>query len=698
MPCSEIADSIVAIGKETLLSAINLIEKTDYESFTSPKEINSHSKSIRENCAKVIYGDTDSMFVLLEGKSPEEAFILGKKMAEKITNLNPEPIKLQFEKIYFPFIILSKKHYSGYKYKDITQLRKKEKALDSKGIETVRRDTCEMVGKILGKSISILFETKNLSALKEYLAKQIRKINSQKTILKEFIIAKEVRLGTYRSNILPPSAQIAYEKHLIDNNYLPRFKERIPYLVILNDKNSKKLKDCIISVDVFFKTKKIILNTKYYIEKLILPAVGRILEPIKVDVFEWYQSFSKFFLTSSENIYYHNVEESGINYFKKDSNIFENKNILPHAQTYDKIIINSKEHLYIIEEEIKSNNSQKNDYNGQEYNQALGIQNQLDGNIEAVDSLKFFNSQEEMLINKFENNFKVLSNKLNPHEMETVTINERITNQNSYDLNNLVNNDNDSKSKPNIMEMYSLNVFQTKLDDFFRHPQSKYSPNLNQTKKSSFFKDSKYRIKVVPSNPSDNSLYASKPHNSNIIQSKISKISIKNMKVNGQNNSDRESNKKAEDKAIETIAKKPRKKQIQMKFQKNKNLKNSENEQNDLFHNENLFQKIKLERFREVEILKYNHFIKHEFELNYENSLNLLLANNNHDKIGSEDLLFKRKNYILDQIKINTLWWKRNELERICRFCSSFNKFNIDLQVPCSNYQCKIFYEKKLFD
>lgn len=47
----------------------------------------------------MVYGDTDSMFVLLRGASKEEAFRIGKEIAEKVTSIMPRPVKLKFEKV-----------------------------------------------------------------------------------------------------------------------------------------------------------------------------------------------------------------------------------------------------------------------------------------------------------------------------------------------------------------------------------------------------------------------------------------------------------------------------------------------------------------------------------------------------------------------------------------------------------------------
>lgn len=59
------------------------------------REIEAHDKW----GARVVYGDTDSLFVYLPGRTKEEAFRLGHEIADSITAMNPNPIKLKFEKV-----------------------------------------------------------------------------------------------------------------------------------------------------------------------------------------------------------------------------------------------------------------------------------------------------------------------------------------------------------------------------------------------------------------------------------------------------------------------------------------------------------------------------------------------------------------------------------------------------------------------
>ena len=82
--------------------------------------------------AKVLYGDTDSIMIDF-GKevSFEEVMKLGKQAAAEITSGFIRPISLEFEKCYFPFLLINKKRYAGLLW---TRLEKPDK-MDTKGIE-----------------------------------------------------------------------------------------------------------------------------------------------------------------------------------------------------------------------------------------------------------------------------------------------------------------------------------------------------------------------------------------------------------------------------------------------------------------------------------------------------------------------------------------------------------------------------------
>ena len=59
---------------------------------------------------------------------------LGSEAAEFVTQKFVKPIKLEFEKVYFPYLLISKKRYAGLYW---TKTEKYDK-MDSKGIEVCR--------------------------------------------------------------------------------------------------------------------------------------------------------------------------------------------------------------------------------------------------------------------------------------------------------------------------------------------------------------------------------------------------------------------------------------------------------------------------------------------------------------------------------------------------------------------------------
>ena len=102
----------------------------------------------------VIYGDTDSVMVKFGTKDIAESMRLGKEAAAYVSTYFITPIKLEFEKVYFPYLLMNKKRYAGMLW---TKPSKPDK-MDCKGIETVRRDNCALVAEIVQTTLDILLK------------------------------------------------------------------------------------------------------------------------------------------------------------------------------------------------------------------------------------------------------------------------------------------------------------------------------------------------------------------------------------------------------------------------------------------------------------------------------------------------------------------------------------------------------------
>ncbi|TFK30449.1 hypothetical protein FA15DRAFT_607802 [Coprinopsis marcescibilis] len=272
MPAVEIADSIVQSGRETLEKAIMLVNNT------------------KKWGAQVVYGDTDSMFIYLRGRTKDEAFRIGYEIADTVTAMNPAPIKLKFEKVYFPCVLMAKKRYVGFKYEAIDAT---EPAFDAKGIETVRRDGVLAQRKMTETCLKLLFRTRDLSQIKSYCCRSFMKLLENKANPQDFIFAKEVKMGTYSENgPPPPGVVVAARKTVQDPNYEAQYGERVPYLIAKGEPGAR-LVDRAVDPTEFFEDGDLQLDAEYYINRVLIPPLDRILSLVGADVKQWYRDMPK---------------------------------------------------------------------------------------------------------------------------------------------------------------------------------------------------------------------------------------------------------------------------------------------------------------------------------------------------------------------------------------------------------------------
>lgn len=272
MPCSEIADSIVQTGRETLERAIALIHSVDKWK------------------AEVVYGDTDSLFIYLPGRTRDQAFDIGNEIAKTITDMNPRPIKLKFEKVYHPCVLLAKKRYVGYKYESKDQIKPD---FDAKGIETVRRDGTPAEQMIEEKALKILFETADLSQVKAYFQRQCTKIMRGGVSIQDFCFAREVKLGTYSERgPPPPGALISTKKMLEDARAEPQYGERVPYVVVSGAPAARLIDRCV-APEELLRNSHLSLDAEYYISKNLIPPLERIFNLVGANVRQWYDEMPK---------------------------------------------------------------------------------------------------------------------------------------------------------------------------------------------------------------------------------------------------------------------------------------------------------------------------------------------------------------------------------------------------------------------
>lgn len=151
LPCLAIASSTTSYGRQ-------MIEKTKGEVEARYNIAHGYSHD-----AKVIYGDTDSVMVKFGVTDLAEAMKLGEDAANYVSSKFIKPIKLEFEKVYFPYLLINKKRYAGLYW---TKPDKYDK-MDTKGIETVRRDNCRLVQNVIETVLRMILIDRDVQGAQE---------------------------------------------------------------------------------------------------------------------------------------------------------------------------------------------------------------------------------------------------------------------------------------------------------------------------------------------------------------------------------------------------------------------------------------------------------------------------------------------------------------------------------------------------
>ncbi|KAK5034457.1 DNA-directed DNA polymerase delta [Exophiala sideris] len=260
LPCLAIASSTTAYGRQ-------MIEKTKAEVEQKYTIANGYSHD-----AQVIYGDTDSVMVKFGEKDLKKTMELGQEAADFVSNKFIKPIKLEFEKIYFPYLLINKKRYAGLYW---TNPDKHDK-MDSKGIETVRRDNCRLVQIVIETVLKKILIDRDLDGAQEYVKDTISNLLQNKVDLSMLVITKALSKSDYTAK--QAHVELAERMKKRDAGSAPALGDRVAYVIVKGaggSKNYEKSED-----PIYVLENNVPIDTKYYLDNQLANPLGRIFEPI----------------------------------------------------------------------------------------------------------------------------------------------------------------------------------------------------------------------------------------------------------------------------------------------------------------------------------------------------------------------------------------------------------------------------------
>ncbi|KAF4116242.1 DNA polymerase delta catalytic subunit [Onychostoma macrolepis] len=263
LPCLEISQSVTGFGRQ-------MIEQT--------KQLVESKYTISNGCqadAKVIYGDTDSVMVKLGVATVQEAMNLGKEAADWVSSHFVPPIKLEFEKVYYPYLLINKKRYAGLYFSSNAEHHDK---MDCKGIETVRRDNCPLVANLINTCLQNILIDRDPDGAVVHAKEVISDLLCNRIDISQLVITKELTRTAQEYAGKQAHVELAERMRKRDAGSAPNLGDRVPYVII---KAAKGVAAYMKSEDpIYVLENNIPIDTQYYLEQQLSKPLLRIFEPI----------------------------------------------------------------------------------------------------------------------------------------------------------------------------------------------------------------------------------------------------------------------------------------------------------------------------------------------------------------------------------------------------------------------------------
>jgi len=266
-----LAASTTAYGRKQILFAKDAIE-TFYGNGADPR------------CdAEIVYGDTDSLFVNFKVRDPETKILytgikaieatmaLTEEAGKFVTRCLKKPHDFEYDKVFYPFIIFSKKRYVGNKYEDSPHVCKQT----SMGIATKRRDYAAIVKNVYGGAIKILLNEKDIVKANDFVKKTCTELVDGKISTHQLTLTKSLR-SEYKAQ--PAHKMLADRIAARDPGNAPSSGERIQFMYVLPEvgQQASKLQGDRIETPSFIKENSLKIDYKYYIEHQIFNPISQL--------------------------------------------------------------------------------------------------------------------------------------------------------------------------------------------------------------------------------------------------------------------------------------------------------------------------------------------------------------------------------------------------------------------------------------
>jgi len=225
---------------------------------------------------KVIYGDTDSVMVKLKTKDLEEAFKIGKEVSDIINKGINHVLTIKIDSIFKTVVLLAKKRYAAWNFEPMKDGW--DETILTKGIETVRRDWCDLVSETLEEVLNTILKEQDVKKAVKIVKDTVNDIKAGKVDVDKLVITKSISRSLKAYKGIQPHVELVKKMKRRDPSSAPGVGDRVGYVIVRGTHMiSKRAED-----PEYIKKHKLKIDSKYYIESQLLPPLERLFEALRV--------------------------------------------------------------------------------------------------------------------------------------------------------------------------------------------------------------------------------------------------------------------------------------------------------------------------------------------------------------------------------------------------------------------------------
>ncbi|KAK9810365.1 hypothetical protein WJX72_009511 [[Myrmecia] bisecta] len=177
LQCVPLADSCLAMGAQSCRKAREVLEASAAAGALGP-----HAAG-----AKVIYGQTDSLFAHFPQASAGQAIQAGQAAAKVVSAAFPPEMEIKFERVCQPFMLLHVNRYAGRAYEKEEDLAGPG-SLMVKGLKSMWRQAAPVVRNVLQGSLRRIIMQDDVKGAVEFVEGEVRRLLSGRCELWEMVM------------------------------------------------------------------------------------------------------------------------------------------------------------------------------------------------------------------------------------------------------------------------------------------------------------------------------------------------------------------------------------------------------------------------------------------------------------------------------------------------------------------------------